>query len=331
MSEKNQSFGRIYHLSLEVPLKTYTNRDGIVPLKKSTNGIIEITDNRLLATIYMTSVGEVSSTKSNTVSVFNLSQNIIDLVNVKGVKLVLRAGYLSENINKELKDLPVILQGEVVKTKVTLTGNDKVLLMTVVSSAEDIKTKTLNTKIQRGTVFSSALEQICEPFTSDGSVTIDYNVGNTTFNKVVDKTINYSTTPLEALDDFLKRYDLTGTLINDTIMVREKNTVQVNNYTYDIDLSRVKGGVELTCDFTKSSTNKEEGIDIDFTMFLDSRIKLGSNINVSVNGNIGTFLVNALTYRLDSHGDAWDVSVTATSVYKTDILQATTYDIQNTA
>lgn len=312
-----QSFGRIYYLYVESPTGEELDLgEGFFAVD---NALTEITENRITASVNFSAVSTTAKANSARITIFNLAEETIQLFRTKGVKVTLKAGYRTENADNELKDLPIIIRGEVTKTKISNNNVDKILELTITPLATERKTAIISKKFPQGTLLTEAIKQVCEPMIVGSNLTIDFNVGKSKENFILGRTKTFSASPFEALDEILNEHGLTGNFENEILRLRNKGTpTLVTSEIIEIDPTRIKGSLDLSTDFSKSEEGEGEGVEVDFTTFLDTRIHLNSNIQLTVNGSSGTYIVNSIGYRLDTHSNAWDVMVNASSISSSD-------------
>lgn len=326
------AFDRVYHLQVinkgvttatELTFNVNTIIDDLLsggeqtsPLlsvtkSKTELSLAEVTFNRVSAKIKFSGASSSASSDTHEISIYNLDRETISAIRTTGAKIVLRAGYQQQYPNDTPDKFPVVFKGEVVTSKVTRNGNDTITELTLSSAVTERKRSKISQKFSSNTSLGTVLRTIA----NEVGVPYVVDIGSKE-TLVLRKQKSWSGATLEVLDRIAKEYGLRVYFYNEVLQIVDLlANIQAtsNNPAIVIDKERIKGSLSLSTDHTKTEVDDEK-VEVEFTMFLEPRIIVGSIVRVEVEGSINDFKVEAVIHRLDTHGAVWDTVVTATGV-----------------
>lgn len=318
------AFNRVYHLQvINKGLTTTTtefNLDSLLPdgsnqqlLTTTTTtdvALAEVTFNRIVSKIKFSSVSTSASSDSQSLSIYNLDRETINAMRITGAKIVLRAGYKEQFPDILPSEFPVIYKGEIITSKVTREGNDTITELTLSSAATERKSAKVSEKFSSFSTLGYVLEQIANTV----GIPVIINIGDKA-NKVLNKQKSWSGASLEVLERISNEYGLYTYISNEILQIvdRDDSGSVVNNPAIEVSNERIKGSLSLSTDHTKTEVDSEV-VEVEFTMFLEPRVQVGSIVRVDVEGNTSDYKVETVIHRLDTHGNVWDTVVSAKGI-----------------
>lgn len=324
------AFNRVYHLEvINKGLTTTTtefNLGSLLPdgsnqqlLTTTTTtdiALAEITFNRISAKVRFSSASTSASSDTQSLFIYNLDRETINAMRITGAKVVLRAGYKEQYPTFSPREFPVVYQGEIITSKITRQGNDTVTELTLSSAASERKAAKVNQ------FFSSeaSLGQVLTTIANTTGLPVRLDIGEKA-NKVLNKQRSWSGATFEVLDSLAREYGLYVFIVNEILHIINRAEDYVTDLTKQtatnpaivIENERIKGSLSLSTDHTKTEVDNET-IEVEFTMFLEPRVRAGSIVRVEVEGNTSDYKVETVVHRLDTHGQEWDTVVSAKGI-----------------
>lgn len=299
----NFAFGRVYHLQV------------IASKVRGSLNIAEITTNRMNANIKFSSTSSATNSQKQTITLTNLDRDVISTLRGTGVKVVLRAGYEQQFPDLEPSEFPIIYEGEVTAINVSRTNSDTITMIELASAVTEKKVAVVSESFSK---FSS-LNYIITSIASKLETKFKINLGSKE-DIVVNRQLSYSGTPLEVLERLGREYGLLVYLENEILKVVDKNDPSIISRSGSkatspvvyISNEKIKGSLSFSTDLVKKS-GTEDSTEVEFTTLLDSRLEVGLNVRVEVEGRLGDYTIETLNYKLDTHGNVWDTCISAKS------------------
>lgn len=334
-------FIRAYHLTVEggtFSLLSSSSLDLVDPTVPISTEVV-LTEHQIRGS-FKTSLKSTSSSTANydILEIMNPSQQVIDLVNQVGANIKLKAGYLSDLPTDDKSQLLDIYHGDVIESKLVRTSQDFRLTL---SCTPNFKLKT-NLFISEVYTSGEKIENIFNQIASLADLTAVVDLGDLDSELTLlkrDYTVNgYLTNVLDILCNMLSLGWFThlGTLFILPLgkevskahypSVIESPTQSTKVLT-TVSSSDIKGEIDLTTtqDNSLSTYTKEDtplalqkpkgksyaGKEVEFTVFLNPRIKVGSVLDLSTEKIEGTFTIETVVHKLDYFGGTWDTTITA--------------------
>lgn len=270
--------------------------------------LAEIDFNRMTAKIKFSSESSSASADTHSLSLFNLDRKTIESLRTEGAKIILRAGYKEQYPTRDLSEFPEVFKGEVVSVKVKRVGNDTMTELTLSSAMTERKTA----RMTEGFKPTDTLGTVLRTIASHLDVPLVLNI-LWKENIPIGKHKTWSGEVLEVLDRLSKEYGLRVYLYNEVLQITDSlSSFESIKYNPVIEISneQIKGSLSLSVD-NLNSTPDENSVEVEFTSFLEPRIKLGSIVKVDVEGKSGEYEVVTIMHNLDTHGGPWDTRVIA--------------------
>ena len=336
----NFAFSRIYHLQVIDKGETISTQITVAPeefisgavgdaitaqvptpltpstprsTKTSTSlSLAEVTFNRLEAKIKFSGVSSVASSDTHVIKLYNLDRETISFIRRSGAKIILRAGYKGQYPNTPPNRLPEVFKGEVATSRVVRDGSNTVTELTLSSAITERKRATVSEYFLPSESLVNVLSKIAKKL--DLPYTI--NIGDKS-SLTLGKQKSWSGCVLDVLDRIALEYGLRVYIINEVLIIEEFASPILDEAkkitVIEINKERIKGSISLSTDHTKTEIG-DETEEVDFTMFLEPRVVVGTVIRLEVEGKTSDFKVESVMHRLDTHGAAWDTVVSGKGV-----------------
>lgn len=253
--------------------------------------------------VFQISMNDTKQTNVAKISIYNLSQDVVGLIEQKDATVTLKIGYDDD------KDLSTIFIGDVVQYNVdTSNGIDRITKLV----AHDGYIALANRKVTLSFAQGSTTRQILAKIIADLDLTKkSYDLPNLTYKQ----GFSFIGSPREALTKVLNRIKYEWAIVNNALLIFEKDKTKQK---VPAQLLTLKTGLEFQPTRTKQldvktqvNANKSfEGWEV--RCLIIPSIQPKNIIKVETDNFNGLLIVKAVEFKGDSDGDDWISIIQAT-------------------
>lgn len=273
-------------------------------------GSLFITSNHIKGKFSTSSKGSGTSPKENFLELYNLDDQTRQALVKKRAYIKVNAGW--ESLTSFNEPLLLLYSGHVKSVKTTKTNVD---IITVLGLEDGLYSKknTINKTLEKGVTLKRALEVLLKGFLPQlGEVSLSEKKANVRLTR--GKTFNGNVS--EVLDKMCRAYNLKWYITKNTVKVVDAEELGVNTFTYQIDLSTVKGFIDYSKQNVEIDKKSTEKLEAKVTLQLNPLYDVGETIVLPKPDNVGgeteaEFKITSITHQLDYFGHTWDTLIEA--------------------